>query len=128
MAESANRYFQMLPVMVRRSRPSGRLWYPAADVYETSAGWMVKVELAGVSIEDVEIDLQGDTLYLTGIRRDGHCSGDGVTFHQLEITYSRFEKTLRFPHRIDGAKLEYDYKDGLLIINLRSSEAKAAAK
>lgn len=110
----------MLPVMVRRSRPSGRLWYPAADVYEIESGWLVKVELAGVSIEDVEIDLQGDTLYLAGTRRDSHCK-ETVSFHQMEITYSRFEKTLRFPRRIEGAKLEYNYTDGLLIINLRSS-------
>ncbi|HZH35244.1 MAG TPA: Hsp20/alpha crystallin family protein [Pyrinomonadaceae bacterium] len=113
----------MLPMVARKTKPSGRLWCPAADVYETREGWLVKVELAGVSIEDVEIDLQGNSLYIAGTRRDGHCSGDGVTFHQMEITYSRFEKTLKFPRSIDGAKLEYDYKDGLLIVHLRSSKA-----
>jgi HSP20 family protein len=94
-------------------------------------GWIVKVELAGVSLEDVEIDIQGDTLYIAGTRRDGDC-GDCVTYHQLEITYSRFEKTLKFPRSIDGAKLEYNYQDGLLMIHLRSSvgeeKSEAAAK
>ena len=121
MAESINRYFQMLPMLTRQSKPSGRLWYPAADVYQTREGWLVKVELAGVSLEDIEIDLQGDTLYLAGTRRDGDC-GNCVTFHQMEITYSRFEKTLKFPNSIAGAKLEYNYQDGLLMIHLRSSE------
>ena len=93
---------------------------------------IVGCEVAGVSLEDVEIDIQGDTLYIAGTRRDSDC-GECVSFHQLEITYSRFEKTLRFPRSIDGAKLEYNYQDGLLIIHLRSSSAgeeksEAAAK
>ena len=126
MAESINRYFQTLPGWMRQSKPSGKLWYPAADVFQSASGWIVKVELAGVSLEDVEIDIQGDTLTIAGTRRDGDC-GDCVTFHQLEITYSRFEKTLRFPASIAGAKLEYNYQDGLLIIHLRSSEEKKEA-
>jgi HSP20 family protein len=134
MAESVNRYFQMLPPgWAKQTKPSGKLWYPAADVYQSASGWMVKVELAGVSLEDVEIDIQGDTLYIAGTRRDADC-GDCVTYHQIEITYSRFEKTLKFPRSIDGAKLEYNYQDGLLIIHLRSGafsgeeKSEAAAK
>jgi HSP20 family protein len=126
VAESVNRYFQMLPMLTRQTKPSGRLWYPAADVYQTSTGWLVKVELAGVSLEDVEIDLQGDTLYIAGTRRDSHCH-ESTTFHQLEITYSRFEKTLKFPRSIAGAKLEYNYENGLLIIHLRGSSEKSEA-
>lgn len=106
----------------RQTKSSGRLWYPAADVYETVAGWIVKVELAGISIEDIEIEIAGDTLYLTGTRRDTTCT-ESIHHHQLEITYSRFEKSLRFPRSIDGAKLDYDYKDGLLIVQLRAAKS-----
>lgn len=109
-------------MFTRQSRSSGRLWYPAADVYETETGWIVKIELAGISVDDIEIEIGGDTLYVTGIRRDKTCS-HGVHHHQLEITYSRFEKTLRFPRSIDGANLEYDYQDGLLIVQLRSAKS-----
>ena len=128
MAESIERYFHFL-ASSRGSRPSGKLWYPAADVYSTTDGWIVKIELAGVSAEDLEIEIHGDTLYIAGIRRDKTCRG-GVSYHQLEITYNRFEKTLRFPDVIEGAKLEHDYTDGLLFIYLKKggTEAAAAAK
>ena len=102
--------------------PSGRMWYPAADVYQTKEGWLVKVELAGISLEDIELEVAGDTLCLAGTRRDTTCNHDTL-HHQLEITYSRFEKTLRFPRAIDGAKLDYDYKVGLLIIRLRAAKS-----
>jgi HSP20 family protein len=101
--------------------PSGRLWYPAADVYQTKTGWIVKVELAGISLDDIEIEVQDKTLYIAGTRRDTTCC-DGVHHHQLEITYSRFEKILRFPRVLDNAKLEYHYKDGLLIVHLGSDK------
>ncbi|MDQ3798868.1 MAG: Hsp20/alpha crystallin family protein [Acidobacteriota bacterium] len=125
MAESIERYFHFLAAP-NRSRPSGKLWYPAADVYNTPDGWIVKIELAGVSAEDLEIEIEGNTLYIAGIRRDKTCSGSGVSYHQMEITYSRFEKTLQFPGMIDGAKLEHDYKDGLLFVYLKKGETEAA--
>jgi HSP20 family protein len=126
MAESIERYFNFL-VASKGSRPSGKLWYPAADVYDAPDGWIVKVELAGVSAEDLEIEIEGDTLYIAGIRRDKTCRGGSVSYRQMEITYSRFEKTLRFPDVIEGAKLEHDYTDGLLFIYLKKVGNETAA-
>ena len=103
----------------KRAKPSGPLWLPAADVYQTPEGWLVKVELAGVSAEDVEIDIQGNVLYIAGSRKDRSCSSS-ISYHQMEITYSRFEKTIEFPAPLEGASLVRDYRDGFLIIMLRS--------
>lgn len=95
------------------------MWYPAADIYRTSDGWVVKVELAGVSVEDVEIEVHGNVLRIVGARRDRTC-GSGVSYQQMEITYSRFEKTLRFPTSIEGVVLDHMFENGLLIIRLRT--------
>ncbi|HEY0408229.1 MAG TPA: Hsp20/alpha crystallin family protein [Pyrinomonadaceae bacterium] len=118
MAKSVERYFRLLHAG-RRARPvAGRLWCPAADVYQTRDGWIVKVDLAGVTADDLEISLAGATLRIAGCRRDTFY-GEGITYHQLEITYSRFEKTLRFPCSIEDAHLAREYKDGLLVLHLR---------
>jgi HSP20 family protein len=120
MAESVERYFRMMPV-ARRVRPGARVWRPDADVYRTADGWIVKVDLAGVAAEELEITIAGRTLSIAGCRRDTFFE-KGVTCHQLEITYSRFEKTLHFPCSIEGASLLRDYRDGLLILHLRGEE------
>lgn len=120
MAKSTNRYFQFLGSS-KNARPSGRLWYPAADVYQTAEGWIVKVELAGVATEDIEIEVNGNVLYIAGCRKDKSCAA-GVTFHQMEITYNRFEKTLRFPASIEGVRVEHMFENGLLIIRLKKAE------
>lgn len=123
--ESFERYFRMIRDN-RHSRPSGRLWCPAADVYRTSDGWIVKVDLAGIQPSDVEVTVDGDVLRLSGSRRDGIC-GEGVSHYQLEITYSRFEKMIQFPRSIEHVTIERDYHDGLLILRLYEEQSQARA-
>lgn len=123
--ESFERYFRMIRDN-RHSRPSGRLWCPAADVYRTADGWIVKVDLAGIKPSDVEVTVDGDVLRISGSRRDGTC-GEGVSHYQLEITYSRFEKMIQFPRSIEHVKVERDYRDGLLTLRLREEQGHAKA-
>ena len=123
--ESLDRYFRLIRDD-RHRRPSGRLWCPAADVYRSGEGWIVKVDLAGVKPQDVEVTIDGDLLRISGSRRDGTC-GEGVSHYQLEITYSRFEKMIRFPRSIEHASIERDYRDGLLILRLREEQDQARA-
>jgi len=118
MAKSINRHFHFLGSS--KKVQSGQLWYPAADVYQTPDGWLVKVELAGVSVEDVEIDIQGNVLSIVGARKDRSCAA-GFSY-QMEITYSRFEKTLQFPAAIEGARIEHNFDNGLLLIRLWKSD------
>jgi HSP20 family protein len=121
MAESVQRYFFLMP-MGRKSRPTReRLWCPAADVYRTQDGWIVKLDLAGISPDDLEIEITGATLHVSGCRRDTFY-GEGISYQQLEITYSRFERTFQFPCSIEDAHLVRDYRDGLLILHLKSED------
>jgi HSP20 family protein len=112
-----NREFSLLTV-AHRVRPSGPLWNPAADVYRTGDGWMVKLDVAGICTDELEIDLDQSNLRVRGCRRDT-VYREGFSYQQMEITYSRFEKTIQFPCSIEEASLAHDYRDGFLIINLR---------
>ena len=120
MAKSFNRHFQFLGSS-KHVKPSGPLWLPAADVYQTDDGWIVKVELAGVAAEDVEIEVEGNQLYIAGCRRDKSCAL-GMSYQQMEISYSRFEKSLQFPASIEGVKLDHMFENGLLIIRLKKAK------
>ena len=126
--ESLERYFRMIRDD-RHRRPSGRLWCPAADVYRTQDGWIVKVDLAGIKAADVEVSIDDKVLRISGSRGDSTC-GEGVAHYQLEITYSRFEKKIEFPRSIAHASIDRDYRDGLLILRLheKKEQAKAAQR
>ena len=112
-----NREVALLTV-TRRVRPSGRLWNPAADVYRSEDGWIVKVDLAGVCADELQLEIDEANLRIRGCRRDTFFR-EGLAYQQMEITYSRFEKTIQFPCAIEASSLAHDYHDGFLIINLR---------
>lgn len=108
-----------LSSVAHRVKPSGRLWNPSADVYRSSDGWIVKLDLAGICSDDLEIEISDKRLHIRGCRKDT-LFREGYIYHQMEITYSRFEKTIDFPAPLEGASLARDYRDGFLIIMLRS--------
>jgi HSP20 family protein len=120
MAKSIERYLRMMP-KAHGVRCGEKLWNPAADVYRTRDGWFVKLELAGVEPDELEVTVEGDTLRVAGARRDERLT-EAVSYHQLEITYCRFERTIRFPCPIEGAHLARRYKNGLLLLHLQSAE------
>jgi len=117
---NTNRDFSLIR-MDRRVVPSGRLWNPDADVYQAPDGWVVKVDLAGVCTDELEIELHDSVLSIRGCRRDTHYR-EGFVYQQMEITYSRFEKSIQFPAPLEGASIRRDYRDGFLIIDLRKEQ------
>ena len=97
------------------ARPLG--WTPPADVYRLPRGWLVKFDLAGVRTEDIEFSASGRRLTVRGMRRDlvieeSRCS------YSMEISYSRFERTIELPDRLEGARVSTEYRDGMLLIRL----------
>src|SRR5258705_9706261 len=78
-------------------RPSGPLWQPAGDIYRCPEGWKIKFDLAGVTLDDVQVLIADDKLIVRGARRDTVIT-EGWSHHQLEITYNRFERLLKI-HR-----------------------------
>ncbi|HLG16286.1 MAG TPA: Hsp20/alpha crystallin family protein [Blastocatellia bacterium] len=98
-------------------RPSGPLWQPAADVYRCPEGFKIKFDLAGVKPEDVEILISGDKLIIRGVRRDWVMS-EGWSYHQLEITYSRFERVMKIPCDLSRAEVRTEAVDGWLLLHI----------
>jgi HSP20 family protein len=92
-------------------------WRPAADIYRTEDGYLIKLDLAGVRPEDIHITLSGYRMTVHGVRRD--CTAhEGCSYYQLEIAYSRFERTFELPCRLDQARVETQYQDGMLLVHV----------
>ncbi len=96
-----------------------RSWTPAADVYRTSGGWLVKVELAGVRREDVTIALSGRSLSVSGRRRDIRIESDCYC-HSMEISYDSFSRRFDFPVEVNQMQVACEIRDGMLFIWLNN--------
>ena len=118
--ETNPRRFGELLISAARSfqRPA---WQPAVDVYQTTGGWLLKFELAGVAPDEVEIVLHGRTLTLRGVRRDVRVE-DNRQSYSMEISYNRFERTLELPCEMDTMTVATQYRDGMLLVRLTCKE------
>ena len=97
------------------------LWTPNTDVFETEDRLVVKMELAGIRKDDIEITLDGRVLIVRGLRPDP-CRHHRCTFRQMEIDYGSFERRLVIPKTIDGARVRAQYHNGFLHIDLPKAQ------
>lgn len=88
---------------------------PLADIEETSDGWTVELELPGVAKEDVDVEVHGRTLVVTGERKEKERTG--VMRRKTRVTGSfRYEVTL--PGDLDEAKVRATLTDGELVVTV----------
>lgn len=100
--------------------PSGEVGFsyrPAADLYETPAGLVLRLELAGVAVEDLNIELAGQELLIRGLRRPLPPADITRVLH-YEITYGRFERIFQIPLAIDPDGVQARYEQGILEVTL----------
>jgi HSP20 family protein len=102
------------------SRQSVDSFAPAADLRREGDTWMLSMALAGVSPDQVEIDVVGRTLRVRGERiATGKSKSEPVV---SEIRYGRFEREFTLPEDIDAPHVEASYRHGMLELALPLSE------
>ena len=94
-------------------------WRPSADLYRTRSGWLVKMDLAGVRPEDVDVRVQGKTLRVSGIRRDA-LAEDGLEHYHMEISYSSFEREIELPCSLDECEVGHEFRHGMFLVNFKT--------
>jgi HSP20 family protein len=126
LSEVDPQYVEMLnfwrdPGAVRRwhAREMHKVWRPPTDVYETGDAIVVKVEIAGMKEEELEVSLDGRLLSIRGIRRD---SGAKLRYQQMEIQYGPFETDVEMPRTVDYDQLEASYENGFLVVRLGKAQ------
>lgn len=92
-------------------------WVPNTDVYATDNGLVVKVELAGMRSEHLEITVEGSRLRICGNRPDG-CRAAKANFLVMEINYGPFESVLEMPEGYDLSQAKAAYLNGFLRIDV----------
>jgi HSP20 family protein len=101
------------------ARHTDDVWQPRADIYRTQDGWLIKLELAGVRLDEIQLAIDGPRLLVRGTRRDEHCY-QGMGCHCMEIAYSRFHRVLELPGLSDAADIVTSYVDGMLMVRIKT--------
>ncbi len=100
---------------------------PSVDVYETDDEVVIIAEIAGISREDVELEVEGSTLFFRGERKSAR-EGPKRDNRQIEIIRGPFFRELLLPTKVNRDAAETVYKDGMLQITLpKASPARTGA-
>ena len=100
-----------------REASSETYWVPNTDVYFNEKGLVVKVELAGIRREDLELTIQNNRLKISGHRPDG-CRSGKCTFLLMEINYGLFESVIEIPSGYDLSRAKAMYQNGFLRVDV----------
>jgi HSP20 family protein len=87
------------------------------DIYQSKDGWLIKFDLAGVRPEDITFSLEGSRLSVSGIRRDMFL-GEGYHCYSMEISYSRFARTIILTGDVKPASVTTEYSNGMFVVKV----------
>jgi len=92
-------------------------WIPNTDVYVAGNDLVIKVELAGLSHENLELIVEGNRLMISGHRPDGSRTCK-CKFLVMEINYGHFECVIEIPPGYDLPEAKATYQNGFLQVNV----------
>jgi HSP20 family protein len=96
----------------------------AAEVRESDGEIRVRLEVPGMQPEDLEVEVLGRNLRISGEKRQQREADEG-RYHVTECAYGRFERHIPLPVEVDASGTRADYKKGVLTLRLRkASQAK----
>ena len=103
------------------------LWEPRIDLMEDEDHFYLKVELAGVKGEDLQLLYLPDShsMLIKGVRREEECfdiKRSGI--HQLEIYYGEFEREVPLPGPpIEASHVKAQFRNGFLYALIPKAKA-----
>lgn len=100
------------------SYPRVASWRPPVDMHETSEAMLIKVEVAGLQEDDIEVSLYPNALVVNGVRRDDDDHDEATCFHAAQINYGLFHLEVALPMAIHHDAVLANYRDGFLRIRL----------
>ena len=123
LQQDMNRLFGDLNVNQTRKTSS----FPAINIWAAEESARVTAEIPGVSKDDLEINVTGDTLTLSGVRSQDDLP-EGARYHRQERRFGEFSRSIQLPYTVDVNKVKAVFKNGVLSVDLPRVEAEKPKK
>ena len=94
---------------------------PRVDVKETKTAYVMEMDLPGMTEKDVEINLKDRVLSISSLEeanKEERKTEDGVEYLIRERRSTCFSRRFSLPEDIDAEKVEADFKNGVLTVNI----------
>lgn len=105
---------------------SASTYSPVMDIYETETQYDLYMDLPGVKLDAVKIEMQEDRLIVSGTREPVAAS-EKTNVHRQERSAGSFCRSMRLPKQINVDGIEADFDNGVLHV-LLPKQAKPAPR
>jgi HSP20 family protein len=125
----ANRFFEdsFFPTAWLNEESGLGTWQPAADIYDHAEKIVIKAELPGVDKKDIHVDVKDGILTLSGERSFENEVKEG-NYHRKERAFGKFYRSFELPGGLDPKKIDANYRDGVLSIEIPKPQEKKPRK
>jgi HSP20 family protein len=93
-----------------------QLWAPRLEAFAKDGDLVIHADLPGVSLEDVDITLDGNVLTISGERKG--TTQEGVSYYLNELPYGQFRRSVAVPEGVDADSIKARFENGVLEVLL----------
>jgi len=108
--------------LVRNSFAPSAGFSPAAEVDRDGEDALVKLELPGVTLEDVTVEVENGKLVVRGERKDNR---EESARGRSEIRYGSFRRSFTLPTTVSAEAITATYDAGVLTVRVGGAHASA---
>ena len=103
------------------------IWAPSVDIKETEKEVIVRADLPGIRMEDIDVSVDDDQLVIKGERKFEKEEKD-KDYIRVERSYGSFYRSFDVGVPIKADEVKASYSDGVLDITVPKAEAKQPKK
>jgi HSP20 family protein len=100
---------------------------PACDVQEDEKGFLLSFDLPGFKKDDVNIEVIGNRLSVSG-KRERESTTKDAKFHRVERNHGEFRRVFTLPESVKGDAIEASYENGVLYLIIPKAEIERPRK
>ena len=104
-----------------RTEDSFGAWAPPVDIFEKNDHLVIRAEIPGVQMKDIDVRIENGVLTLHGERKQ-ETEVREETAYRMERVYGRFTRSFSLPTTVDASKVTATYKDGVLEVTVSKAE------
>ena len=95
-------------------------WNPSFEVRENKDAYVFKADLPGVKEADIDVQLTGDRLTISG-KREAETTTEKDTYYAYERTFGTFTRAFTLPAGVAADHARAELKEGVLTLVLPKS-------
>lgn len=121
LQQEIDHLFDSFPFFSDENGDRSAVWAPRMDLTENDGGYVVRMDLPGLTKKDINVTLEDDRLVVSGERTEEKTE-EGEGFRRQERHVGSFYRACAFPMPVDEDAVEASFANGVLTVRVKKTE------